>query len=211
MEDYMARLSTEVLQRIITLVIRGEEMMLMAEQNAASMALVNWEWNEAVHAVGWEALISKRLGKLVRCESENAMWLMRMLRRIAEPTLNATGARTHFKLTADDMKPYHDDAVRGVGRRYDLALVVEVAISKHGGIGPLRAHLIKCEVSAHAASVRAYQRHIPAHALHPVTCRFVGVCQDSQRGTRDWSIRLFTGEGGSGFAGCERAGGCEAT
>ena len=147
--DYTARLTTEHLEVILTLAITGGEPMAYAEQTAASMSLVSSEWHAVMHGVGWSALILRRLGRPVKCESEDAMWLLRLLRRVREPTLTATDARTHLKLTQDDLTPHRDGAVpagNGVGRRYDVALLVEVAVSKHGGVGGFRAHVTRCQV-----------------------------------------------------------------
>jgi hypothetical protein len=138
--------------------VAEQESMQLAEQSAASMALVCKDWKEAMHSVGWNALLSKRLKGSVPCVPADALWLLRLLRGHARDSMNVTEARAYLRVTLRDLHAYREaqGLSKVVGLRYDLALVVEVAAGKHGGVSGLRAYISRLEVRA-AAAARAAQ------------------------------------------------------
>lgn len=156
-QNYVARLPSELFERIVVAVLVTDDTVAFTEQSAASMALVSRDWKGVMDAVGWDALILKRLGRSISCEPEDALWLIRMLRQHKRDTLTVTEAKVSFKLTANDLKPHREEARKeegSPGRRYDLALLVDVAIARHGGVPGFRSHISKCQIRA-AAGLRA--------------------------------------------------------
>ncbi|GAQ87938.1 hypothetical protein KFL_003890090 [Klebsormidium nitens] len=175
--NYAGCIPSELLEKIVVMVLVSEEpkdaspglidppvpvaeqeSMQLAEQSAASMALVCKDWKEAMHSVGWNALLSKRLKGSVPCVPADALWLLRLLRAHAGDSMNVTEARAYLRVTSRDLHAYRE--AQGfpnvVGFRYDLALLVEVAAGKHGGVSGLRAYISRLEVRA-AAAARAAQ------------------------------------------------------
>ena len=143
--NYAGCLPSELLEKIVVMVLMSgqpedaspglidppvpvaeQESMQLAEQSAASMALVCKDWKEAMHSVGWNALLSKRLKGSVPCVPADALWLLRLLRGHARDSMNVTEARAYLRVTSRDLHAYREaqGLPNVVGLRYDLALLV---------------------------------------------------------------------------------------